>query len=366
MILDKGQSAFKGIIPAELSVCDAADNFLQSGFWGSFKARFGWNARSFILEWQDGNKTPLMLIRRRLLPGISFAYVPWGPVFQKDLELSDEGKSKTLADLAEALRHLLPKDTAFIRFDPPWYTEGIHTPPPKIFLPFSRSGADIQPPDTVLINLEDSLEAILEAMKPKWRYNIRLAEKKGVTVRRADEEELDTFYKIYETTAKRDGIAIHGIEYYKTLFSHCKNYPSGGQEARLYLAEHEGEAISAVIVLFRGDEAVYLYGASADHKRNLMAPYALQRQAIQDAKAASCTSYDFFGIPPNEDPTHPMAGLYRFKTGFGGRVIHRAGSWDYVYRPLMRKLFNAAESFRKKLRTIKKLRRSKKLTHKME
>jgi lipid II:glycine glycyltransferase (peptidoglycan interpeptide bridge formation enzyme) len=88
-----------------------------------------------------------------------------------------------------------------------------------------------------------------------------------------------------------------------------------------------------------------------------MAPYALQWQAIRDAKAANCSSYDFFGIPPNEDPNHPMAGLYRFKTGFGGKIIHRPGSWDYVYRPMMRKLFTAAESLRKNLRTLKKLRR---------
>jgi lipid II:glycine glycyltransferase (peptidoglycan interpeptide bridge formation enzyme) len=306
-----------------------------------------------------------MVIRRRLAPFISFAYVPWGPLIPAEFNLDDKEKSRVTSDLAKALHHLLPKDTAFIRFDPPWYSEGAETPAPVLFAPFSRSGADIQPPDTVILNLDDSEEAILDAMKPKWRYNIRLAEKKGVTIRRADEEGLETFYNLFQTTAKRDGIAIHGIEYYKTLFSHCKSYPDSdypdpAQHISLYLAEHEGEAISSVIVLFRGKEAVYLYGASADHKRNLMAPYALQWQAIRDTKAANCSSYDFFGIPPNEDPNHPMAGLYRFKTGFGGKIIHRPGSWDYIYRPVMRKLFTTAESLRKSVRTLKKLRRNKK------
>ncbi|MDR2901109.1 MAG: peptidoglycan bridge formation glycyltransferase FemA/FemB family protein [Treponema sp.] len=361
MILDKGQPIFKNIIPAELSVCDSAENFLQSGFWGSFKACFGWNVRSFIIEWADETKTPLSVIRRRLMRGISFAYMPWGPQFPKGLNLSDEEKSCVLADLAKSLRELLPKDTVFIRFDPPWYSEGAETPAPQIGAPFSRSGADIQPPDTVILNLEETEDAILEAMKPKWRYNIRLAEKKGVTIRRADEDGLQTFYNLFQATAKRDGIAIHSIEYYETLFSHCKNYPDQTQDIALYLAEHEGEAISGVIILFRGAESVYLYGASADHKRNLMAPYALQWQAIKDAKAASCTSYDFFGIPPNEDPSHPMAGLYRFKTGFGGKIIHRPGSWDFVYRPAVRKIFSAAESFRKNIRTLKKQRRNKKV-----
>lgn len=349
-----GRSVFQGIVPAELSVCDGAETFLQSGFWGSFKARFGWNARAFLVDWADGQKSPLSVIRRRLMPGVSFAYSPWGPEFPKGINLNDEEKSRALADLAEALRHLVPKDTAFIRFDPPWYNEGEHVSPPLVLPPFLRSGADIQPPDTVIINLIDSEESILQAMKPKWRYNIRLAEKKGVVIRRADEEGLDTFYHLYEATAKRDGIAIHGIEYYRALFDHCKNYPGGAQEVRLYLAEHVGEAIAAVIVLFCGKEAVYLYGASADHKRNLMAPYALQWQAMKDAKAASCSLYDLFGIPPNEDPSHPMAGLYRFKTGFGGKIIHRPGSWDYVYRPVMRKLFTTAESLRKNIRTLKK------------
>jgi hypothetical protein len=201
-------------------------------------------------------------------------------------------------------------------------------------------------------------------MKPKWRYNIGLAEKRGVLVRRADEEGLDVFYALLRETAKRDGISIHGKEYYETLFAHCRDYSPGSQgrgalEVRLYLAEHQGEVLAAVILLFRETQGVYLYGASSDHKRNLMAPYALQWRALRDAKAAGCLQYDLFGIPPNEDPGHPMAGLYRFKTGFGGRIIHRPGSWDYTYRPLAKRLFTTAEALRKGLREMKKRRRVK-------
>jgi lipid II:glycine glycyltransferase (peptidoglycan interpeptide bridge formation enzyme) len=85
-----------------------------------------------------------------------------------------------------------------------------------------------------------------------------------------------------------------------------------------------------------------------------MATYLLQWQAMRDAKAAGCMRYDLFGIPPDDNPDHPMAGLYRFKTGFGGKTIHRPGSWDYVYRPVARLLFTAAEGLRKKLRDLKK------------
>jgi lipid II:glycine glycyltransferase (peptidoglycan interpeptide bridge formation enzyme) len=189
-------------------------------------------------------------------------------------------------------------------------------------------------------------------MKPKWRYNIGLAAKKGVLVERRDEAGLDVFYRLYRETAKRDGIAIHGPEYYAALFAGARE--KAGPEFRLYLAFHEGIPLAGIIVLFRGPAAVYLYGASSNQQRNLMAPYALQWRAMRDARAAGCGEYDLYGIPPREDPAHPMAGLYRFKTGFGGRIIHRSGSWDYPYRAARKKLFTAAESLRKFFRSIKK------------
>ncbi|MDR1957243.1 MAG: peptidoglycan bridge formation glycyltransferase FemA/FemB family protein [Treponema sp.] len=349
----------KSILPTDLAKCNEADSFLQSGFWGSFKARFGWNARSFLADWGEGGTLPLLLIRRRLAPHFSFAYVPWGPELPEAFPPEDEARNQALRELAGALRSFLPEDTAFIRFDPPWYTEGPETAPPEIYPPFSPAGADIQPADTVTVDLSAAEEAILQGMKPKWRYNIHLAQRKGVQVRQAGEAELGRFYELLQETAKRDGIAIHGSDYYRTLFSHYRDYAQEGQDRRgmdlrLYLAEHTGDLIAAVVVLFRGKSGVYLYGASSDHKRNLMATYALQWQAMRDAKTLGCREYDFFGIPPREDPAHPMAGLYRFKTGFGGRIRHRPGSWDYTYRPLATRFFTALESARKGLRNLKR------------
>jgi lipid II:glycine glycyltransferase (peptidoglycan interpeptide bridge formation enzyme) len=352
----------RGLVPAELTCCDRAASFLQSGFWGSFKARFGWAARGFLAEWEGAEEgQPLLVMRRPLGPGFSFAYVPWGPELPGAFPPGNDSRNQALTELAGSLRRLLPGDTAFVRFDPPWYdAEGAPLGAAK---PFTRAGADVQPPDTVLLDLSLSEPELLGGMKPKWRYNIKLAEKKGVSVIRADEEGLETFYALYRETAQRDGIAIHSADYYRTLFSHYREYHAGGRdtpgltpEPRLYLAEHEGEALAGIITLFRGDEAMYLYGASADHKRNLMAPYALQWRAVRDARAAGCRSYDLFGIPPREDPAHPMAGLYRFKTGFGGRIVHRPGSWDYTYRPLPAGLFRTAEGLRKSWRNRVKRR----------
>jgi len=192
-------------------------------------------------------------------------------------------------------------------------------------------------------------------MKPKCRYNIGLAQKRGVVVRDCGDgascgQSLEIFYRMLKETALRDGIAVHGAEYYRALFddSFGTNHAIPTQ-IRLYIAAHEGDDLASIVALFRGKEATYLYGASSNIKRNLMAPYALQWKAMQDAKASGCAVYDLFGIPPDESPGHPMAGLYRFKTGFGGRIVHRPGSWDYPYKPILHGLFKSAESLRKKI-----------------
>jgi lipid II:glycine glycyltransferase (peptidoglycan interpeptide bridge formation enzyme) len=293
--------------------------------------------------------------------------VPWGPELPEGFPTDDQARTTALAELAESLKGFLPVNTAFIRFDPPWYSEGVGTPAPIIGLPFNRAAANVQAPDTVLVSLEGTKETLLAKMKNKWRYNSRLALKRGVIIRRPDADGLVDFYALLKETARRDHISVHNFSYYKALFTNCREYQDKAAAVpplllagsivpslHLYTAEHEGEILAAIVVLFRGKEAVYLYGASSNNKRNLMAPYALQVRAMLDAMEAGCKEYDLFGIPPSEDPLHPMAGLYRFKTGFGGRIIHRPGSWDYPYRPLAMKVFSLLESFRKKLRDFRK------------
>jgi len=155
-------------------------------------------------------------------------------------------------------------------------------------------------------------------------------------------------------TAARDGITIHSNKYYRDLF---ETVLDGYEDVtlRVYFARHDGDTLAAIIVLFYREEATYLYGASTGKKRNLMPAYALQWQAIRDAKEAGCLRYDFYGIPPSDDPTHPMHGLYRFKTGFGGRVVHRTGSLDMPLKHAHYQAYSLAEWFR--LVWFKKLRK---------
>jgi lipid II:glycine glycyltransferase (peptidoglycan interpeptide bridge formation enzyme) len=349
--MQSGEGVLKELKKADLSVCDEAASFLQSGFWGSFKAQFGWEAYAFVAVWKTDDckheEKTLLVLRRRLAPAFALAYVPWGP----ELPAGVPCKS-ALEELAECLKKKLPKDTVFIRFDPPWLLDSDDQSVSQSTMPssFIRAEADIQPPDSVILDLTQPMELIIENMKPKWRYNCRLALKKGVTVKQAEKSEIEVFYTLLKDTSKRDKIAIHGFDYYKTFFYSDHDTP----DIRLYFAEYEKDTLASIITLFRGSDAVYLYGASSDNKRNLMPTYAIQLKAIEDAKNHGCKNYDFFGIPPVDDKSHPMAGLYQFKTGFGGKIIHRPGSWDYPCRYIFYRIFRVVEKLRNSLKNIKK------------
>ena len=351
----KQTGCLKSLKKTNLSFCDEAASFLQSGFWGSFKAGFGWEALAFSVEWECGTENtsktaletkPLLVLCRKVAFGLSLAYIPWGPELPEEIP-----RFKAMNELAVSLKVLLPKGTVLIRFDPPWFVEGLQ--PSTLPKPFIDSLVDIQAPDTVIIDLSQSIESIIGNMKAKWRYNARLAQKKGVRVFQADEEKLGVFYDLLVETAKRDIISIHSFDYYKTLFE-TSNIKGDKPELRLYLAEHEEEVIAGIVTIFRGKQAVYLYGASSDKKRNLMAPYTLQLKAIEDAKSFGCENYDLYGISPSDDPSHPMAGLYRFKTGFGGMIKHHLGCWDYPCNQIVYYLFRLAEYLRKMIMLFKK------------
>ncbi|MDR2602576.1 MAG: peptidoglycan bridge formation glycyltransferase FemA/FemB family protein [Spirochaetaceae bacterium] len=357
----------KQITPCGLDLCDASPNFLQSGFWARFKSAFGWRPYAFLLETDCEPPSPVLVIVRKIAFGACFAYIPWGPACRVLPPPS------FLLDAISSIKKFLPKNVVFLRVDLPHAVdENLRESYAK--KQFILSKAEVQPSCTVVINLEETLENILKKMKSKWRYNIRLGERKTkVTLALKNEdfnedggektkkslEALEIFYALLKETSARDGIAVHNFEYYKTLFK-IKNSASKtdclslNADVRLYIAYFEEKPVAAVITLFRGEEAVYLYGASSSTGRESMASYALQWRAVTDAKEFGAKRYDFFGIPPSDAPGHPMAGLYRFKTGFGGEIIRRIPSFDRPFKPLMYAAFSCAETFRKNLRDLKK------------
>ena len=349
----------------ETSNFKPSSNILQSGFWACFKAEFGWKPFAF-----DNNGKNFLVLCRQLSATYSLCYIPHGP------ELGDFSWEECKR-IAQEIKPHLPNKCMFLRIDPQW---GIAYPAlgkeinnyPEIELsapkPFLKANMDIQPPSTVVLNLSESEEIILSGMKAKTRYNIRLAAKKGVTVKKAGSEELSQWYEIYKQTALRDKISIHPYKYYKRLFSLAEEIKTSrtktidSPELCLLLAEIDGRVEAGIIVAIQGGKdcpgkASYLYGASSNNKRNYMPAYALQWEGIKLARNAGCVSYDFCGIPPVDNPNHPMYGLYRFKTGFGGEIIHRPGSWDFPYKKGIYNLFRKAEKARNYYyKTLKKKR----------
>ena len=339
----------------KLSDLDDGDNLLQTGFWGAFKRRAGWRPAAFAWQCSGLPESPppenpaapapqgrFLLLERRLPGGPRIAYIPYGPALPPNL--SSPIITEFLSALAAALSEQLSPRCFALRFDliEPASPHAVPAPPLR------RAPRRIQPPDSIILNLTPSLEDLLAGMHKKTRYNIRLAEKKGVEIRRfaahQTAEPLGEWYRLSIETARRDRIALHSEDYYRRLFEHAAACPDA-VSLSLYMAEHQGDSLAGIIVARSGRRAVYLYGASGALKRELMPNHLLQWRALIDARNEGAEEYDFFGIPPADNPDHPMHGLWRFKTGFGGEIVHYLGAWDYPLSPFLYALYTRAEQF---------------------
>jgi lipid II:glycine glycyltransferase (peptidoglycan interpeptide bridge formation enzyme) len=270
-----------------------------------------------------------ILLRR--LPYRSLAYVPRGPVYDP----SDEPLGRVLVS---ALHETARREGAIaLKVEPPWLDDG-EAHAWWAASGFQASRQTIQPRRTILIDLRPDEESILAQMKSKWRYNVRLAARKEVTVRRATSEDLTTFYKLMQETSARDGFALHVPEYYETAYRLFE--PDG--RVVLLLAEYQGEALAGLMAFRFGSRAIYMYGASSNRERNRMPNHLLQWEAMRWAKARGCTAYDLWGIPDVEpgSASASLGGVERFKAGFGGESARYAGAFDYVYSPLVYRAFN--------------------------
>jgi len=343
------------ITEIEKTAADDGRRFLQSTFWAEFKGAHGWQPHFFEVKGSEGESFKLSVLVRtfkKALFHFSIAYIPLADVVRFVGEKAD---SSLMESLAKSLKPKLPHDTMCVRFDPAGDFFSIEEKNKRVeelllsSAMLKKTSVDIQPPDTVLLDITKSEDDLLSSMKNKWRYNIRLAERKGVVVKAVSakdadfDKELDAFYSLYQTTASRDGIGVHPKAYYRDLLERGS---AGDIRVTLYIASHEDEPLAAIVVLFCKAEAVYLYGCSGNHKRNLMPAYLLQWTAIRDAKAFGSPCYDFYGCPPDDDENHPMHGLFLFKTGFGGVLIHRLGSFDAVLNGAVYGAYRFAENAR--------------------
>jgi peptidoglycan pentaglycine glycine transferase (the first glycine) len=172
-------------------------------------------------------------------------------------------------------------------------------------------------------------------MHQKTRYNIRLAEKKGVKIYEAGPEKFDDFWQLMTVTCERDKYRLHSRNYYAQMLAEKKLI-------KLYLAEFKNKPIAAVLASFSGDTVTYMHGASANDERNVMAPFLLQWEIIKSAKLAGYKYYDFYGIDEKKWP-----GVTRFKKGFGGEEINYTGTFDLVFNSTWYNIYKILRKFRR-------------------
>jgi lipid II:glycine glycyltransferase (peptidoglycan interpeptide bridge formation enzyme) len=304
-------------------------HLLQTGAWGELKSAFGWTPVHIL---SPGGDLGAQVLFRRLPLGLLLAYIPKGPVGSP--AQAPEARSRYWPALWEEVDQLCrERGAVFLKIEPDgWIVSDEEEIPPG----FRPGPQQIQPRRTLLVDLSGDEAAILARMKQKTRYNIRLAQKKGVQVFPSDD--LDSFHGLMQVTGQRDAFGVHSLAYYRRAYELF--YPRG--ECELFLARLEGEALGGLMVFAHGPRAWYFYGASSDQQREAMPTYLLQWEAMRWARGCGCSSYDLWGVPDADEQSleaqftqraDGLWGVYRFKRGFGGQLRRAQGPWDRIYRP---------------------------------
>jgi peptidoglycan pentaglycine glycine transferase (the first glycine) len=296
---------------------------LQTWEWGAFKEQYGWRADRWLWEIEERPRAAALALTRWVgaLP-IRVTYVPKGPILDyDDVALL----SRVLGDLEDLVRSAR---ALFVKVDPDVDAEGAQGE--QVLRLLRRRGWRFSPEqvqfrNTMLLDLTRDPDDILARMKPKWRYNIRLATRRGVQVRPGTLNDLALLYRMYQETSLRDRFVIRPESYYRDAWG---SFIEAGL-AQPLIAEVEREPVAMVILFRAGRRAWYMYGASHALHRERMPNHLLQWEAIRWAKGEGCTAYDLWGAPDALDETDPMWGVYRFKEGFGAEFVRHIGAYDY-------------------------------------
>jgi peptidoglycan pentaglycine glycine transferase (the first glycine) len=315
---------------------DIDGHMLQSWSWGAFKSRFGWDVERVAVAADDGVALAQVLFRSRF--GASIGYIPRGPALPVAGAVEAEDRLWREIDRAARRRRAL---AVIVERDQGVPTAGEGS---KRFLP---GPPHIQPARTVKVELLPD-EPLLAQMHQKTRYNIRLAQRRGVTTRIADptDEAVDDFYTLLQDTAERNAFGTHDLDYYRGFLREF------GENAILLFAEIEDRPVAGLIAAAFGDEAIYMYGASSTRDRAHGAGFLIQFEAMRWARDRGCLRYDLWGIPVLDPQTTQVEtgdriagttgqdwrGLYEFKTRFGGQIVQYPPTRERRYVPLLASL----------------------------
>lgn len=312
---------------AELTVWDDlvsanpdGGQYLQTRAWARAKARWGWHPHHMVHEASEHRIAVLFLARR--FPGLGeLWYTPKGP------GVTDPKSLLEVAPWAPG-----PRDAFAVKLEPEvrigvdlrsWDSAGLVKAP-----------GDIQSNRaTIVVDLRPDENAVLGSFKPKTRYNIRLAQRHGVTVvdTPVDSAHSDVLYRLLLQTNARNRIPVRPREY----LDDCWASLSMRDQGRLFFAVHEGEVLAGAFIAHLGRRGWYKDGGSTRRKSHLMAPYLLQWEVMRRLRRRGVEDYDLVAVPrPAElTPEHPFAGLHRFKSGFNETVTEYVGVWDWPLRP---------------------------------
>ena len=321
---------------------------LQSPQWSGVKPRWFW--RGVLVYDSNHQITGAMSVLVRPLPlGMTFLYAPRGPVCDR----RDKG---VLLELLEGIQAIAKQCRAlFFCMDPDEHDDNEAFRAMLKSAGFSEKSSDgfdnIQPQYVFRLSIAGrSEEELFSSFSSKTRYNIRLALRHGVEIKRfgggdgIPEDAMASFSALMEETGRRDHFIVRNTDYFQRLFAAL------GNDAELFLAYWQGSPIAGSIAVFYGNKAWYLYGASANEHRSTMPNYLLQWKMICRAVERECFLYDFRGVPGEVSQSHPLYGLYRFKKGFGGDYVKFTGLYIHSFRPLLSRTFLFLLRWYRKLR----------------
>jgi peptidoglycan pentaglycine glycine transferase (the first glycine) len=327
--------------------CPAGD-FMQAWEWGDLKARTGWTPLRLALERDGALVAGMQMLQRQAPGGRCLFYAPRGPLWPADAP-------ELLAELLAEARQLARQRRALaLKVDPalPQPDEAaVQTLRSHGFRPapnMTQFGG-VQPRYVMKVDLTPDPDGLLASFHPKWRYNLRLAERKGVVIRPGTREDLPAFYEVLQETCRRDGFSVRALSYYEDLW----NLLIAPGLGALFLGSVGDEIICGAITLVLGGQAWYVYGASSNHLRNTMPNHLLQWEMMQWSRARGCTVYDMRGVARetgDDGEAGGLHGLNRFKRGFGAQYVEYIGEFDLVTAPLWYAAYNQALRLRRALR----------------
>lgn len=305
-------------------------HILQSYAWGKVKAHTGWQPLRLMLE-EDGRVVGAISILKRKIPlmGKCIFYAPRGPV----VNFKDRRVLKALFDEVHELarRHR----SILLKIDPDLPVSDQEALQNFREIGFRKAKNEtgfegVQPKFVFRLDLTPEPEALMASFHSKTRYNIRLAQKKGVRIiQDCTQKDLRIFYDVLLETAQRDRFLVRNYDYFTVIWNEMVTKGL----AKLFLAEYQGKIIAGTLAFLFGDKSWYIYGASSNKYRNVMPNYLLQWTMIRWARESGCKMYDFRGVPGNLSEDNPLYGLYRFKKGFKGTYVEFMDEMDLVYDP---------------------------------